>query len=96
MAQEKIFATGFSFKRNPNSPDFVVGKQSIKVDEAVAFLQANQKNGWVNLDVKQAKGGNFYLELDTWEASGTGRATAPSGAPAYQHAPTSTTGDLPF
>lgn len=96
MAQEKIFATGFSFKRNPNSPDFVVGKQSIKVDEAVAFLQANQKNGWVNLDVKQAKSGNYYLELDTWEASGNGRAAATSNRTAYQHAPTSTTGDLPF
>lgn len=96
MAQDKIFAQGFSFKRNENSPEFVVGKQSIKVDEAIAFLQANQKNGWVNLDVKQAKGGNYYMELDTWEASGTGRASAPAGATAYQHAPTSTTGDLPF
>lgn len=89
MANEKIFATGFSFKRNANSPDFVVGKQSIKVDEAVAFLQANQKNGWVNLDVKQAKGGNYYLELDTWEAKGAAATTA-------THNPTTPTGDLPF
>jgi len=89
MAEDnKIFATGFSFKRNANAPDFVVGKQSIKVDEAVAFLQANQKNGWVNLDVKQAKGGNYYMELDTWEAKG-GNATA-------THNPTTPTGDLPF
>ena len=43
MAEDKIFANGFSFKRNANAPDFVVGKQAIKVDEAVAFLQANQK-----------------------------------------------------
>ncbi len=48
---------------------FVVGKQSIKVDEAIAFLKANAKNGWVNLDIKQAKGGNYYCELDTWEAN---------------------------
>lgn len=89
MANEKIFATGFSFKRNANSPDFVVGKQSIKVDEAVAFLQANQKNGWVNLDVKQAKGGNYYLELDTWEAKGGAATTA-------THNPTTPDGGLPF
>ena len=38
MADEKIFADGFSFKRNDNAPEFVVGKQSIKVDEAIAFL----------------------------------------------------------
>ena len=33
MAEEKkIFANGFSFKRNENAPDFVIGKHSIKVD----------------------------------------------------------------
>ena len=68
MAEEKVFADGFSFKRNDNAPEFVVGKQSIKVDEAIAFLKANAKNGWVNLDIKRAKGGNYYCELDTWEA----------------------------
>ncbi len=88
MAEDKIFANGFSFKKNPNSPDFVIGKQSIKVDEAVAFLQAKQKNGWVNLDIKQAKGGNYYLELDTWEAKG--------GATTATHNPTTPDGGLPF
>jgi|TARA_R110000803_G_scaffold54405_3_gene111126 hypothetical protein len=86
MAEDKIFANGFSFKKNPNSPEFVIGKQSIKVDEAVAFLQAKQKNGWVNLDIKQAKGGNYYMELDTWEAKAT-TAT---------HNPTTPDGGLPF
>lgn len=97
MATEKIFATGFSFKRNQNSPDFVVGKVSMKVDEAVAFIQSKQKNGWVNLDIKQGQGGNYYLELDTWEPQGTGngRATSPSGSN-YQHNPTTPDGGLPF
>ena len=88
MAEEKIFANGFSFKRNNNAPDFIIGKQSIKVDEAVAFLQAKQKNGWVNLEIKQAKGGNYYVELDTWEP----KETANAGG----YNPKSTTGDLPF
>lgn len=88
MAEEKIFANGFSFKRNNNAPDFIIGKQSIKVDEAVAFLQAKQKNGWVNLEIKQAKGGNYYMELDTWEP----KETANAGG----YNPKSTTGDLPF
>jgi hypothetical protein len=88
MAEEKIFANGFSFKRNDNAPDFIIGKQSIKVDEAVAFLQAKQKNGWVNLEIKQAKGGNYYTELDTWEP----KETANAGG----YNPKSTTGDLPF
>ncbi|QDP48511.1 MAG: hypothetical protein Tp158DCM1228761_13 [Prokaryotic dsDNA virus sp.] len=90
MAEEKIFADGFSFKRNDNAPEFVVGKQSIKVDEAIAFLKANAKNGWVNLDIKQAKGGNYYCELDTWEAK-------PKAAPAAAVAADTASGeDLPF
>lgn len=69
MAQdEKIFADGFVFKRNENAPDFVVGRISIKVDDAVAFIKQHTKNGWVNLGVKQARSGNYYVELDTFEA----------------------------
>ena len=51
MADEKIFADGFIFKRNENAPDFVVGNVSVKVDEAIAFLKANQSKGWVNLNM---------------------------------------------
>jgi len=67
MSNETIFADGFIFKRKENAPEFVVGSQSIKVEEAIAFLQANQKNGWVNLDIKQSKGGKYYCQLDTWQ-----------------------------
>lgn len=67
MSNKTIFADGFIFKRKENSPEFVVGSQSIKVEEAIAFLQANQKNGWVNLDIKQSKGGKYYCQLDTWQ-----------------------------
>ena len=65
---EKVFANGFSFKRREGAPEFVIGQQSIKVDEAIAFLKENQKNGWVNLNVNKAKGsGKLYVELDTFE-----------------------------
>jgi len=67
MAEEKIFADGFSFKRQENAPDFVVGRLSIKVEDALAFMKTNQKDGWVNLNVKTARSGNHYLELDTYE-----------------------------
>lgn len=73
--QEKIFADGFSFKRREGAPAFVIGRQSIKVEEAIAFLKANVKNGWVNLDIKQSKGGSYYCELDTWEAKPKAEAT---------------------
>jgi len=66
--QEKIFADGFLFKRNEKAPDFVVGRISIKVEEAIAFMHQHQKNGWVNLGVKTARSGNYYIDLDTFEA----------------------------
>lgn len=67
MTTEKVFADGFSFKRRESAPEFVVGNVSIKVDEAVPFLQKNAKNGWVNLNVLTSKNGKQYIELDQWE-----------------------------
>jgi hypothetical protein len=67
MNQEKVFANGFSFKKNAAAPEFVVGKLSIKTDEAVEFIQSHVKKGWINIDIKQAKNGNYYCELDTYE-----------------------------
>lgn len=68
MAEEKIFADGFLFKRRENAPEFVIGSLSLKVDEAIAFIKNNTKAGWVNLDIKQARSGNYYLELDTFKS----------------------------
>ena len=68
MAQkEKVFADGFSFKRREEAPDFVVGRISVKVTDAVDFLKRNEKKGWVNLNINQAKSGSYYMELDTFE-----------------------------
>jgi hypothetical protein len=69
--EEKIFADGFSFKRNEKAPEFVIGRISIKVDDAKAFLDKHQKNGWVNINAKYARSGNAYMELDTFEAKST-------------------------
>jgi|TARA_R110000803_G_scaffold169767_2_gene232787 hypothetical protein len=67
MAEEKIFADGFIFKKDEQSPEFVIGKISVKVDEAISFLKQNASSGWVNLDVKLSQGGKYYMELDTWK-----------------------------
>tara|TARA_R100001460_G_scaffold102913_1_gene147832 strand:- start:158 stop:427 length:270 start_codon:yes stop_codon:yes gene_type:complete len=63
---EKVFADGFSFKRRENAPDFVIGNLSLKVEEAIPFIKANAKNGWVNLNVLTASSGKPYVELDTF------------------------------
>jgi hypothetical protein len=64
---EKIFADGFIFKMNPNSHEFVVGSLSLKADDAIAFIKQRESKGWVNLNVKIAKSGKPYVELDTWK-----------------------------
>ena len=64
---EKVFAEGFMFKINPNSPEWVVGSLSLKADEAIAFIQKNTDKGWVNLNVNIGKSGKPYVELDTWK-----------------------------
>jgi hypothetical protein len=91
MSQDKVFADGFLFKRRENAPDFVIGNISVKVEEAVAFLKNNQKNGWVNLNVLNSKGGKPYIELDTFvpKKQGNGVDTAPNQAPVQE-------ADLPF
>ena len=83
--KDKIFADGFKFEKNATAPDFVVGKLSIAVEDAVKFLRQHANNNWVNLDIKQAKSGNYYIELNTWKPKAT--ASAPVEA---------TQDDLPF
>lgn len=66
---DKEFPAGFFFKeKHEKAPDFVVGSVSIKVPEAVAYLQKNANTGgYVNLTLKIGKSGKKYFELDTWE-----------------------------
>ena len=91
MSQDKVFADGFLFKRRENAPEFVIGNISVKVDDAITFLNNNQKNGWVNLNVLNSKGGKPYIELDNFvpKKNEYGTDTAPNQA-AVQEA------DLPF
>lgn len=87
MAQdEKVFIKGMIFKApRERAPSFVKGSLSIKVDELVEFLHQHSKNGWVNINLKEAKSGKYYAELDTWvpnkdRESGDGAGPEPEGA----------------
>lgn len=64
---DKVFGEGIFFKQKDNAPDFVLGAASIKVDEFITFLKDNVKKGWVNMDLKEAKSGKHYFQVDTWE-----------------------------
>ena len=72
--------------------DFLEYTINIKLEEAIAFLKANVKNGWVNLDIKQSKGGSYYCELDTWEAKPQGNVQKEIAMPL----PQDEGADLPF
>ncbi len=80
MSQEKIFADGFSFKRNENAPDFVVGKLTMKVEDAIAFLKKHQNNGWVSIEIKYGRTGNAYCELNTYQPKQGGGNPQPAVA----------------
>ena len=80
---EPTFADGFIFKRpNEGAADFVKGALSIKVDEAIAFLQKHNSGGWVNLDLKNSQGGKLYLQLNDWKPTPKDNEQPPVAAPA--------------
>ena len=87
---EKVFADGFMFKMQPDSPEWVVGSLSLKSEEAIAFIQKHSDKGWVNLKVNIGKSGKPYVELDTWKPN----ATKTKDTSADYNADGST--DLPF
>lgn len=66
--------------------DFVKAKLSFKVDEFIATLKENEKNGWVNLDVLESKAGKIYTKFNVFEPK-TEAATETA---------TETSDDLPF
>lgn len=68
MDDKNKFPDGIYFKEpRQGAPDYSKGSISIKVDKAIAWLQANANDGgYVNLDLKISKGGKAYCEKNTW------------------------------
>lgn len=70
MAQEKekIFANGI-FTEVKDFKDWQVTNQSFKVDDFIAFLQANKNaQGYVRTITKKGKNGKYFTELNTYVA----------------------------
>ena len=67
--RERVFADGFSFRKpTGDAPEYVVGRLSLKVDDAIDFINKHKNaNGWVNLSIMVGRSGNPYVELDTYE-----------------------------
>lgn len=80
---DKQFVNGLIVKPpHEKAPDFVKCAISIKRGELVTFLRA-QTDEWINIDVKESKGGKWYAEVNSWKPdANTQPATQPARAPA--------------
>ncbi len=66
---DKIFPEGLVIKlRHERAPEWVKGGLAIKVDDFTAFLKKHEKSdGWVNIDLLEAKSGKPYACLNQWK-----------------------------
>jgi len=55
------------FKPNEKAPEFVKANLVINCKELVEFMRANHTDGQIRVDIKLAKTGNLYAELNTWK-----------------------------
>ena len=88
MSEQRTFAEGFIFKKSEKAPEFVIGRISIKVDEAIEFLNKHKNaDGWVNLQAKTGRSGQPYLELDTYKPDGNRSSSSRSSKEDDQELP---------
>jgi len=66
--QNKVtFAEGvFAKKPHEKAPDFIKANISIKKDEFFNWCKTHEGN-WVNLDIKESKGGKWYAQVNDWK-----------------------------
>lgn len=98
MSQERIYADGFVFIEGSSATkEWKVGRLSIKVSDAISFLEKYQnERGWVNISLKKSTGGNMYLELDTWEPNSKPIEQGPVPMPEGVEYPEGPLEDPPF
>ncbi len=80
MSEEKehFFMDGLFVKKpREGAPDFVKGSISLRVKEAIEYLQ-RVKSEWINLDIKEGKSGDWYAEVNLWKPDAS---KAPEPAP---------------
>ena len=72
----KVFVNGLISKDIPDTtPEFILGKLSVKVSEFIKWLEENKglaDNDWMNLTIMRSKStGKRYMEVDTWKPKST-------------------------
>ena len=67
MSEDNNFVDGLFVKQpHENAPDFVKMGISIKRADLGNWLRA-KTDEWINIQVKESKGGKWYAEVDTWK-----------------------------
>lgn len=67
MSNETEFVDGLIVKApRDGAPDFVKASISIKREELAAWL-AGREGEWVNVDVKESKGGKWYAAVNNYK-----------------------------
>lgn len=64
------FVSGLIVKApHANAPEYVKAAISIKRTDLIAWLTA-QDGDWINVQVKESKGGKWYAAVDDWKPNG--------------------------
>lgn len=79
------FPQGMMWKEpRQGAPDYVRGSVSIKREELIEWL-SNRDGEWVNLDLKESKGGKVYFSVNDWKPEQRGGSSGSrGGAPQRQ------------
>jgi hypothetical protein len=81
-----VFPEGIGFAEPRDSaPDFIKGRVWIRVAEFIDWLSGgagveHTNNGYINLDLKEARSGKMYLSVDTWKPKCDGAEEYKEGA----------------
>ena len=98
MADEIQFVDGLIVKApHANAPDFVKASISIKVEDLGKWLREQYKAGnkeWINVDVKESKGGKWYAAVSTFKPKEKSPQDSPKFAP--KRPMDDMTDDIPF
>lgn len=62
------FVDGLFYKEpRASAPDYVKGSISIQPAKLAAWLAQHQGEEWVNVDVKESRGGKIYCAVNDWK-----------------------------
>ena len=76
---DKIFMSDGGWrvsKPNENAPDFILADIDIKLSDFALFVKKHQDGAWMKVQLKVAKNGNYYAELNTWKPTTQGNTQA--------------------